>query len=166
MLRQKDRFTQFKRFVGCYVLPLVIVTAGWIFIKGKLGFVNTDIDIAALTLKRLGENLSYIPFFLNKFQQEVFGPKKWNILWILVFSGIILRHRRFRDFPGKLIGIFMLVNLFVYFIANIIYMGSNLYFHINTTLSRFMIHFSGVVTFMMAYMFWEDLKDMEFFKER
>ena len=166
ILRQKSKLSQIKRVVGCYVIPLVIVTAGWIFLKGKLGFVNTDMDITALTMKRLGENLSYIPFLLNKFQQGVFGPKKWNILWILVFSGIILRHRRFREFPGKLIGIFMLVNVFIYFTAYMVHVGSNSYFHIDTTLSRFMIHFSGVATFMTAYLFWEDLKEMAFFKER
>ena len=166
ILRQKVRGSQIKRFAVYYAIPLVIVTAGWVFIKGKLGVENTDIDITALTIKRLGENFSYIPFALNKFQQEVFGPKKWNILWVLVLAGIVLRHRRFREFPGKLIGVFMLVNVFVYFTANMIYLGGNLYFHINTTLSRFMIHFSGAATFMIAYLFWEDLKEMELFKER
>ena len=138
--------------------------APWIYVKAKMGLVNTDIELSKMSLSRLLENARQIPFILNKFQQEVFGPKKWNILWIMVFGFTFLKFRRLKEAHVRYIGIFILLNAAVYFASNMVITGKDLYFHVNTTLSRFMMHFVGVSLFYLAFLVSEDVRKIEIFK--
>jgi D-glycero-D-manno-heptose 1,7-bisphosphate phosphatase len=157
LLQEKDKKRCLADFAVFYLLPLAIVAAPWVMVKHVLGVSNTDIEFSKLTSAKLLENAKQIPFILNKFQQEIFGPKKWNILWIVVVGFTVLRFRKTKERYVGLIGIFIVFNLIVYFASYMALTGKNLYFHVNTTISRLMMHFSGVSLFFLAFLVKDDI---------
>ncbi|MFQ5952589.1 MAG: HAD-IIIA family hydrolase [Candidatus Omnitrophota bacterium] len=162
ILNEKDKMYQARRFLLFYVFPLAVVIFPWVYFRGVLGLQNTDINFSEMTFSRFLENASYIPFILNKFQQEVFGPKKWNILWIMVIGFTILRFSRLKEFRIRQIGIFLLLNMAIYFASFMVLTGKDLFFHINTILSRLMMHFSGISLLFLASLVWEDVNKYVF----
>lgn len=164
--RSKDRPGELKRITLRFFLVLSVFILPWLVFKSGPGSQNTDIDLSSMTISRLLENGRQIPFILDKFQQELFQPKKWNIFWIMVIGFSVLRYRRVREpqISGTLC--FLSVNLAVYFAAYMALTGKDLYFHVNTTLSRFMIHFSGVALVYLALLLKDDLNKIPFFGER
>ena len=158
LFREKNRVQEIKKLIIYYVVPFVIVIFPWMYFKNLLGVHNTDIDISQITPARLMENAKQIPFILNKFQQEVFGPKKWNILWILLLSFVFLRFKKMKEAEGGRIGLFILFNVGIYFASYMLLTGKDLYFHVNTTLSRFMLHFTGIGIFLLSYLAYDDVK--------
>ncbi|MGB3082259.1 MAG: HAD-IIIA family hydrolase [Candidatus Omnitrophota bacterium] len=152
VLREKGGLKQTGRIFTCYFLPLAVLVFPWMYFKSALSLGNTDIDFSQLTLARLAENAGYIPFILNKFQQEVFGPKKWNILWIMVLGFTLLKSKKIKGFRLSETGLFLLFNVLIYFTSYMILTGKDLYFHVNTSLPRLMIHFSGISLFFLAFL--------------
>jgi hypothetical protein len=91
-----------------------------------------------------------IPILLNLFQQEVFGPKKWNILWIVFFAALVWRRKSLWNSSNFYVTLYLTFLLFAYFAAYMTVSGDNLYFYVNTTISRFMLHFVGPVMLLFA----------------
>jgi D-glycero-D-manno-heptose 1,7-bisphosphate phosphatase len=131
----------------------------WMLVKHVLGVSNSDIELSKLTAAQFQENIRHIPFILNKFQQEIFGPKKWNILWIAVLGFTVLRFRKTKEPYVGIIGVFILLNLFIYFSSFMVLTGKNIYFHVNTAISRLMMHFSGLSLFFLAFLVKDDIEE-------
>ncbi|MFA6636035.1 MAG: glycosyltransferase family 39 protein [Candidatus Omnitrophota bacterium] len=137
---------------------IAAISAPWILTRVSGGAVNSDLDIKSLTASRLWENIRHIPALLNLFQQEVFGPKKWNIFWVIFFVSIVWKRKRL--FKGEMfyLSVFTGVSALAYFAAYMAMTGENLYFYVNTTISRFMMHFSAVAAVMTGYLLYDEVR--------
>jgi 4-amino-4-deoxy-L-arabinose transferase-like glycosyltransferase len=160
VIKEGNKLENIKKLFIYYLLPFAVVISPWIYFKNLLGVHNTDIDISQVSPATLLENAKQIPFILNKFQQEIFGPKKWNILWIMVVSFVFLRFNRLKEAKISRIGLFILFNMGIYFASYMLLTGKDLFFHVNTTLSRFMIHFTGIGLFLLSYLAYNDIKNI------
>ena len=140
---------------------IAVIAAPWFAVKAAAGAVNSDINLAELTAARIWRNVKDIPILLDLFQQQVFGPKKWNIFWILV-AGCAVWKRKYL-WKGEIFyaTLFLLVSSIGYFAGYMCTTGNNLFFYVNTTISRFMLHFSGISMFFLASLVYEDVsKDL------
>ena len=130
-----------------------VIAAPWFWLKAGSAASNSDIDFASITPARVWQNVKDIPVLLNLFQQEVFGPKKWNIFWVMFFAGLVWKRKDLRHGAAGCIALFILLSAGGYFIGYMATTGNNLYFYVNTTISRFMLHFSGAAVLLMAFLF-------------
>ncbi|MBD3379640.1 MAG: hypothetical protein GF408_04165 [Candidatus Omnitrophica bacterium] len=124
----------------------------WIFFRAAVAGSNSDIDPSLLTPDRVMQNVRDLPVLLNLFQQEVFGPKKWNILWVLFFASLFFGRKKLFGGEVKYMTLFLAVSSAGYLAGYMLTTGNNLFFYVNTTISRFMLHFTGICIFYMAFM--------------
>jgi 4-amino-4-deoxy-L-arabinose transferase-like glycosyltransferase len=143
-----DRKNVAGELLGAFFL-MAVIAAPWLVVKLSAS-ANSDLDLARVTFKRVIENVKDIPVFLNLFQQEVFGPKKWNIFWVLFFAALVWKRKSLWKGENAYMTGFLLLAFLGYFSAYMLMTGENLYFYVNTTISRFMIHFCGISLFMMG----------------
>ncbi|MBD3426352.1 MAG: hypothetical protein GF409_03860 [Candidatus Omnitrophica bacterium] len=149
-----------KEFVTAFLL-MCVITAPWLTVRMQAA-ANSDLDISALTFSRFIQNLKDIPLFLNFLQQEVFGPKKWNIFWVVFIAVLIWKRKLLCRGDRLYMTLFFALAFAGYFSAYMLTTGENLYFYVNTTISRFMIHFSGIGLFIMADLAYKDIKEVGF----
>ncbi|MBF0493794.1 MAG: HAD-IIIA family hydrolase [Candidatus Omnitrophica bacterium] len=137
------------------VLIVILIAMPWFIVKTKYGVVNSDLDVSKVSAVSILLNIKEIPAMLNLFQQEVFGPKKWNIFWVLFFAALIWKRKTLFKDENKYVSLFLGLSVVGYFIGYMAITGGNLYFYINTTISRFMIHFTGICAFWMVWLIWD-----------
>jgi hypothetical protein len=157
-LLKADRMVRrdiFKQLLTSIFIALVIA-GPWFVYKFLNHVVNSDINSSNMTPERLLENIRSIPVLLNELQKQVFGPKKWNILWIVVMAVSALRYKKLCKNGFFYISLFILISVVGYFFAYMSTTSANLYYIANKTMSRFMIHFAGVAIFLAAFIFWDE----------
>jgi len=137
---------------------IAVIAAPWVCLKMSAAAVNSDMDLSKVTIGSIWQNVKDIPVLLNLFQQEVFGPKKWNIFWILVFGCAIWKWKSLWRGEVFYMTLFLLVSAIGYFTAYMCITGGDLYFYVNTTISRFMLHFTGVSAFFLANLVWDEVR--------
>lgn len=140
---------------------ITIISAPWFVIKASSGMVNSDMDFSKVTPGRVWQNVKDIPILLNLFQQEVFGPKKWNIFWIAFFGCAVWKWKLLWKKENLYMSAFLILSAAGYFAAYMLTTGENLFFYVNTTISRFMLHFSGVCMVLLANLIKDDVNERE-----
>jgi 4-amino-4-deoxy-L-arabinose transferase-like glycosyltransferase len=146
-------------------LLMAVIAAPWFVVRSSAA-ANSDLDMAKLTFGRLMQNVRDIPVFLDLFQQEVFGPKKWNIFWVMFFAALIWKRKELWKRENIYVMLFITLAFAGYFSAYMMMTGENLYFYVNTTISRFMLHFCGIALFLMANLVYGDVREIESFKDK
>ncbi len=141
------------------IIVVAVLSSSWFAVKLASAASNSDINIAQLTFGRLWQNIKDIPVLIYLFQQEVFGPKKWNIFWIIVFAGMIWKRNMLWKREGFYLMMFLILAGLGYFAGYMTTTGNNLFFYVNTTISRFMLHFSGISLFILAYLVYYDVNE-------
>jgi len=144
------------RMAAAFIM-ILLLAAPWLAIRLSLAAINSDINPADMTCSVLTQNLKKVPVILNLFQQEVFGPKKWNIFWILFFAVLIWKRKMLLTKEYKPVTLFLLISVLGYFAGYMAITGGDLYFYINTTISRFMLHFTGICVFFAMYLVYDEL---------
>ena len=119
--------------------------------------VNSDFAATQVPLaSKIATGLKRIPAILYEYQIQFFGPKKWNIVWILFISGFVFG---FKKIFSKNIFPATLSILFVFAGYSVVYMLSStprgIGWHLSTSGSRLFLHFVPIVVFWMALMFKE-----------
>jgi 4-amino-4-deoxy-L-arabinose transferase-like glycosyltransferase len=142
--------------LACAVIFLVAFP--WLIFKFYTGTVNSDINLKVLTLSRFLKNLQDSPALLLELQLEVFNPKKWNLLWVIVITVLIWKRRLLaRGVPLYTI-LFISLAMFLYSCALLFTTSQGLPYHAEKDMSRFMLHFCGLFIFLVLYL----LKDERF----
>ena len=70
----------------------------------------------------------------------------------MVLGFTLLKSKKIRGFRLSETGLFLVFNVLIYFTSYMILTGKDLYFHVNTSLPRLMIHFSGISLFFLAFL--------------
>lgn len=141
-----------------YVVLTVAMIAAYIFILRSLGLaVNSDFVSSQSSLPaRLIVGIKRIPAILYEYQIQFFGPKKWNIIWIVFITGCILGAKKV--FLKELMPLTVFI-LLVFSGYSLVYMLSSapqgFGWHLSTSGSRLFMHFVPIAVFFLAMLFKE-----------
>jgi hypothetical protein len=130
---------------------LMIITDVLIWRSLGLG-VNSDFASSnAGFLARLASSFERIPAILYEYQIQLFGPKKWNIVWMLFLAGTVIGIKKW--FLKELMPLTVaLLSVFLGYTA--VYMLSSapqgIGWHLSTTGSRLFIHFVPIAALWLA----------------
>lgn len=139
---------------------ILLVALPWLAFKHYAGLVNTDINMAALSVNGVLKNLKGSLAILDGVQVEVFNPKKWNLLWVITGLVIFLNIKRL--FTSKVVyaACFILISITLYFLAYMLTTSYDMIFLSEKTLPRTMIHFCGMFIFLAAYLLYQDKENI------
>ncbi|MCX5667106.1 MAG: glycosyltransferase family 39 protein [Candidatus Omnitrophica bacterium] len=135
----------------CVVITYVL---GWraIGLAVNSDFTGTQVSLAS----KIITGFRRIPAILYEYQIQFFGPKKWNMIWMLFIAGFILG---FKKIFSKEIFPVTLAILLVFSGYSIVYMLSSapqgFGWHLSTSGSRLFLHFVPMVVLWLALIFKE-----------
>ena len=135
-----------------YIGIILLVLAPWLWVKFTLNLVNSDVGSTTLDqLNIVKQSYKIWPIFYE-FQRQVFGPKKWNIIWIIfILSVVIYRKKIFRK-DQRYVTISLLLVMSGYIFAYLI--GRDDIWHmVGTTWSRMTMHFLPLTVYWLALLF-------------
>ncbi len=140
-----------------YIVIIAAILAPWLYVKSASHLVNTDVEkVDSKVLSIWKEAYKLKPIFYE-FQKQLFGPKKWNILWIVLIFSILLNLKSAFSGVRKYIAVFLALvvggYIFIYMAAPI-----DVTFFVKKTWSRFLLHFLPIVVYWLSLM----LKDLYF----
>ncbi len=142
-------------FFYCAIIFLIL--APWLWIKSSCHLVNSDIGRISINPAGIFKELYKLKPIAYEFQKHLFGPKKWNILWIIVLVAFIFNCRRAFAGPRKYITIYigLVVAGYIFF-----YMISplDIAYFLSKTWSRFLLHFLPIVIYWLAVILKEEVK--------
>ena len=140
-----------------YAVIILAVMSPWLWVRISSRIPAADISAANLLPSALVRNIGRVWPIINEFQVQFFGPKKWNIIWIVFFFTFAARFKR--SFSGEILPVTLSVLLPMLSYAGI-YMISvhGVEWHLSTTLSRFFIHFVPLAVYYLAVVLRKDLK--------
>ena len=147
------------RLIGVgYAVMSVCAVITYILAWRVIGLeVNTDFASTQVPLfSKIMIGFKRIPAILYEYQIQFFGPKRWNIIWILFISGFILGFKRIfsKDMFPVTLGILLIFSSY-----SVVYMLSSapqgFGWHLSTSGSRLFIHFVPIVVLWLALLFKE-----------
>lgn len=146
--RRRNIFEGAQYFLG-YAAILLIVNLPWIWIKRSFGIANDEIDLARVNPVFLLGQIGKLPPILYEFQRQIFGPKKWNIIWPVLICIMALRYKKVFSGVTKYVFMFIMFSISAYVLF---YMISrvDVVFFVGKTWSRFLVHFLPVAIYLLA----------------
>lgn len=145
-------------YVKCcvYTAFMVVMAVTYMIILNLLGLaVNSDfISYQSSLPVRLVMGAERIPAILYEYQIQFFGPKRWNIIWILFIAGFFLGFKK--AFSKDMIPLTETIIL-IFFGYSAVYMLSSapqgFGWHLSTSGSRLFIHFVPIVVLWLVLLF-------------
>lgn len=140
-----------------YVFIIALILAPWIWIKQRFGIVNDEISLLNLNPVYLFKQLHKLGPILYEFQKQLFGPKKWILLWPIAIYAAIFHYRKIFAPEVRYISISLILAFCGYVLF---YMVSyvDVVFFTSKTWGRFMLHFLPLVVLWLAHILREDIK--------
>lgn len=136
---------------GLFFSVTVALTIIWFVYFHMIGFSNEFVNRETLCLSHAIGNINRIPLVLYEYQKHIFGPKKWNISYLVFFLGLIFYFKTAFRSHFKYITLFVLLSLagygFFYLITPL-----EVRFHLQTAGSRLLIHFLPITVFWIGYL--------------
>lgn len=137
--------------IACYLALPMLFTFAWFVYFHMLGFSNEFVNSETLRLSVVLKHLDRIPLILNEYQKHIFGPKKWNISYLVFFLGLIFYFKKSLRGNFKYITLSILMALagygFFYLITPL-----EIKYHLQTAGSRLLIHFLPIVILWIGYL--------------
>ena len=132
-----------------YAIIILSFILSWNSFKSFQGLVNENFNPSMISIRSLVENLNKIPIIIYEYQKQLFGFKKWNIIWILF---ILVFLRGFKTaFSGNVKYITLVFFLFgLGYMLMYIFSAVDVAFFVRFTGSRFLLHILSVAVFWMA----------------
>ncbi|MEE8359807.1 MAG: glycosyltransferase family 39 protein [Candidatus Omnitrophota bacterium] len=137
-----------------YVLVVALIAAPWAFIRFSNGLENDLLKFKEMGAERfvdIFKRLDRIPVILYEYQKQFFGPKKWNIVWILFLGLFVLNIKR--AFNGDLKYFSLSIFLILFFYGSVymlIPVDGPINWYIASGVSRLFIHFVPIAVFWLA----------------
>ncbi|MDP2912474.1 MAG: hypothetical protein Q8N91_00515 [Candidatus Omnitrophota bacterium] len=142
---------------AAYLMIIALISAPWFLVKWRYGLTNSDVSMpSSPVIFVLFKNLWKMGPMAYDFQKQIFGPKKWNIIWILALATFALKSKRAFGPVMKYITISILAVIAGYFAVYAV-SRIDIRFLLRTTWSRFILHFLPLVVYWLARMWREDM---------
>lgn len=142
-----------------YVSIWVFVALPWLYLKVSLDLRNDVVNATTLSSAIAWSSFERIVPILYHFQTQVFGPKNWNVVWIVFLAALILRWRNLSKRPATLIlgsaAATLLCYASIYLVTPYTVAPYDVTWHLRTSASRLLLHVLPLVLFMIALAFGE-----------
>jgi hypothetical protein len=144
-------------YVVSYIVILCVVLCPWFLFRASLDLTNDVINKETILAGWKWENLKRIKPILYQYQAQFFGPKNWNIVWVLFFGTIITRPKRLMTGDFRYIMLPLTLVLSAYSTVYLI-MPFDVEWHLRTSVSRLFLHFLPLIVFFLARSYLEERK--------
>lgn len=154
----RDKSKEMKKIpilIFIYFLVIFSVVCGWSYYKGSLGLVNENFNCSMLSFNAFISNTNKLLPIIYEFQKQIFGFKKWNILWILICFLFVAKLKY--ALSGR--RLYFSLTMLLFFIGyTFMYLFSvvEIRYFTRTTTSRFLLHILPVCVFWIALMIKDD----------
>lgn len=140
-----------------YTGIILLILAPWLYVKYAANLVNSDVGSTTLSqLNIIKQSYKIWPIFYE-FQRQVFGPKKWNIIWIVfIISAVIYRKKIFTK-EQLYISLSLMLIVSGYVLAYLIG-RDNIWHMVGSTWSRMLIHFLPLAVYWLASLVKDEVK--------
>lgn len=136
-----------------YVALIVMILLPWLMIRKTAHLVNYDFGVLNVGRFDIIKQLHKIIPMLYEFQRQIFGPKKWNIFWVVfILTLVIYRKKAFAKYQAFMT-IPLLLILGSYITAYLLAQTE-----MPTLWSRFMIHFLPIAVYLLAILLKDEVK--------
>ena len=143
--------------LGIYAFIVGAVSLPWWWAKKAYHIVNSDIVFGAFNLMHPLRQLYKIGPIVYEFQKQLFGPKKWNVIWFIVLFAAWYRWRKATRGVNVYVALLIICAVGGYLACYTISHVEINYF-LSKTWSRFLLHFLPVVVYWLARTLREDIK--------
>lgn len=139
-----------------YLLFSLVSISAYIFIRKTLGLgLHGDVTQRGPSdLARILLNIKNVPSILYEYQIQFFGPKKWNIVWIIFLFTFVANFKNSFSRGIRFITV-TLIFIFLGYTSIYIMLSKSITWYLSTTASRFFIHFLPLVLFWLVLIFKE-----------
>lgn len=142
------------RAVAMYTLALIFFVGVVLVTKRFLGlpFHGDFVTTSSIKSACFAERISWLPRIFYEYQRQFFGPKKWNIIWVIF---IVLAAFNIRAIARKDTMLPTIVIAFCFFSYTAIYLITPLdvNFHVNKTIGRLLLHFVPIIVLWIALIY-------------
>ena len=140
-----------------YIVIILSILAPWLWVKFSANLVNSDVGSTTIDQLNLIKQSHKIWPICYEFQRQVFGPKKWNMIWIVIISAGVVYHKKIFAGNQKHITISLILIVSGYIFAYLI--GKDDIQHmVGTTWSRMLIHFLPLAVYWLACLLKGEIK--------
>lgn len=147
------------RALGLYAGILAGILMPWYLFKVSLGLRNDVLNRDVLKAGLDWSHLNRLGPIAYQLQTQVFGPKNWNLIWIVLGAAAIWRRKvLFRPpvvFMTGLIGLTVSAYMSVYLITPYTIPPFDVAWHLRTSASRLLVHVLPHVVFVVGLAFGE-----------
>ena len=135
-----------------YVFIILLILSPWLYVKFAANLVNSDVGSTTLDQLNIFKQCYKIWPVFYEFQRQVFGPKKWNLIWIAFIASAIAYRRKIFNEGQRYITISLALIISGYVFAYLI--GRDDIQHmVETTWSRMAMHFLPLTVYWIAVLF-------------
>jgi hypothetical protein len=79
-------------YAAMLVIAVIVYILGW----RAIGLaVNSDFAAHVSLTSKIAEGFKRIPAIIYEYQIQFFGPKKWNLIWVLFIAGFIIGFKKY-----------------------------------------------------------------------
>ncbi len=150
----KNRKTLLK-WVFLSLLIMALIYLPWIIIKKSYRLASCTNNFAQLSINKLSQNLKESGAIPYNLQKEFFNPKKWNLFWLILTVVLIWKRKVLLKGLIKYPVIFLIICALGYIFTYLTLTGFGLAFTVSKTMSRFLLHFCGICSFLLVFLFAE-----------
>ncbi|MDB4349443.1 glycosyltransferase family 39 protein [Omnitrophica bacterium] len=139
-----------------FILTALLIAGPWLGIRLFNNLQNDLLQFSDMGAERfmgVFKKLDRIPVILYEFQKQFFGPKKWNLVWILFLALLVSNIKK--SFSGDLKYFSLSVALILIFytmVYMLIPIDGPIGWHVASGVSRLFIHFLPITVFWLALM--------------
>ena len=151
---KQGRWIHWKLWV-CYGLILLFIQGPWLIYRHSLQVGNDVVNRQAIAASFTWSTLQRIGPILYHYQSQVFGPKNWNIVWIVFLGSLLCRFRRILQSQVMYVLIPILLTSFVY-TSVYLFTPRDVVWHLKTSASRVSLHLLPLVIFFLAVLYAEE----------
>ena len=145
--------------LGIYVGILAVVLTPWYRFQSSLGLRNDVINREALVSGLQWANLNRVGPILYHIQTQVFGPKNWNLVWVLFCVAVGLRRKVLLRLPPLsvlcVVASVLVAYAGVYLVTPYGVPPFDVAWHLRTSASRLLLHVLPQVVFLIGLAFGE-----------
>lgn len=151
----KDGRSAMRQGIG-YIVSVLAIVSAFLYMKKVWGLeVHGDIiKFGPHELAKSAANMLKIPQVLYAYQIQFFGPKKWNLIWVIFILALVFN---FKAVFTKNIRMVTLAILLIFLGYTSVYLvtSRDIVWMLSKTTSRFFIHFLPLILLWLAILFKE-----------
>ena len=129
----------------------------WLSVRNAAHLVNSDFGVLNADQFNIIKQSYKIWPILYEFQRQIFGPNKWNILWMIIILMAVVYRKKIFTGGQKYVTISLILPVCGYALAHI-FAQKEIVFLMRTVWSRQMIHFVPIAVYWLAYLLKDDIK--------